>query len=248
MPNLPHYNGPYTVGFVDIESDSLEDQKYGVFMRIYYPTVEEERKKSFVETWLPNAWRYSHGYGAFLKLPRIASAMLFYPALGRVRMPCIKHAPILNMNVPDKLPVAIFSHGLGGSRTTYSNICGNMASRGMIVVAIEHGDGSACVTSKSGIEIPYEHPNDDNIQPSETKDEYLMRFRTTQLAHRCDEVSGALKTLHKLDAGELNFQTHMEKVPELIEEHQNCVKGFKNKIDFKNMALVGHSFGVHLID
>lgn len=39
-------------------------------------------------------------------------------------------------------PVGVFSHGLGGNRTTYSQYLAALASQGFVVAAVESRDGS----------------------------------------------------------------------------------------------------------
>ncbi|KAJ9132016.1 Platelet-activating factor acetylhydrolase [Pleurostoma richardsiae] len=47
---------------------------------------------------------------------------------------------------PPVFSVIVLSHGLGGSRTFYSSVCGELASYGFVVVALEHRDGSGART------------------------------------------------------------------------------------------------------
>lgn len=83
------------------------------------------------------------GYGYYLKIPRIISTPLFRWLAGHVKLWGIEGAPLLPAGKvptdhPSQLPLVIFSHGLGGFRTSYSTICTDLASHGFIVAAIEH--------------------------------------------------------------------------------------------------------------
>ncbi|GAK62542.1 phospholipase A2, group VII [Moesziomyces antarcticus] len=55
---------------------------------------------------------------------------------------------------PPQFPVVVFSHGLAGNRLSYSQFCGELASQGIIVAAIEHRDGSGVSSIVRGEEAP----------------------------------------------------------------------------------------------
>jgi platelet-activating factor acetylhydrolase len=255
MPKLPNYLGKFPVAYVDVETTPfaefdgritdlyphLASEPNGLFFRIFYPTAEDEIGKSFKDKWMPDSWKYAHGIGSFLSLPSIASSVLLYPTMNSVKSPSIRHGELLNEEIASKFPVAIFSHGLSGMRTMYSNICGNLASRGFIVIAIEHADGSACTTTRlnNQMELPYYHPSEKDIRDGETKDQALLRFRRTQLSHRVKEVDNAVSVLNHLNRGEIDH------VDRSNEEKERILQCFKSRLDFDNMVLVGHSFGVY---
>ncbi|KXZ55905.1 hypothetical protein GPECTOR_2g1456 [Gonium pectorale] len=69
-------------------------------------------------------------------------------ALGASRvLPVYYQAPVAHAGGAGSklMPVVIFSHGLAGTRNAYSSICIDLASRGYVVMALEHSDGSASV-------------------------------------------------------------------------------------------------------
>jgi platelet-activating factor acetylhydrolase len=233
--SLPDYEGPFNVGFLDVEASSKK-LDHGVLMRIYYPSrdVIHESAKS---NWLPHSWSYSKGYGHFLKYPFAAVALFLYPALSLAKKRALPNLALAETDKP--LPLAIFSHGLGGMRTTYSQICGNLASRGVVVCAIEHADGSAAFTSRLNgtIEIPHQHPHIDNLDEGETVDEGLLKFRTKQVNQRRDEIIEAVQILKEINNA--NFESLLS----IDDQHKMVLAKFHKKIDFKAIALIGHSFG-----
>ncbi|EPQ31969.1 uncharacterized protein PFL1_00167 [Pseudozyma flocculosa PF-1] len=65
--------------------------------------------------------------------------------------------------LPPQLPVVIFSHGLAGNRLSYSQFCGELASYGLVVVALEHRDGSGVSSIVRGEEAPSKSQRTDSL-------------------------------------------------------------------------------------
>ena len=110
-----------------------------------------------------------------------------------------------------KWPVVVFSHGIGCSRTMYSQVCYDMASYGMIVAATEHREGSACMSCYYS-STPENDTNDINwvehYKCELSEDEYALRNRQVHL--RSKEASRTLDVLIGLNNGE-NLQNVYKK-------------------------------------
>lgn len=79
-------------------------------------------------------------------------------------------------DAPDQpvFPMILFTHGLGGTRTMYSSVCGEFASYGFVVCAVEHRDGSG----------PRTYINHPKPAPGQKDDEML---KNPDLDHTRDE-------------------------------------------------------------
>lgn len=83
-------------------------------------------------------------------------------------VPCYLNAPIEKrtntLERDDRFPLFIWSHGVGGNFDVYSQLLCDFASFGIIVVAVEHCDGTACFTSSSHGDILYKSEMDAHKQ------------------------------------------------------------------------------------
>jgi platelet-activating factor acetylhydrolase len=143
-----------------------------VLFSIFYPCeLDTDRRKRRKVPWLPKpSVATCRGYAKFLNVPRLPVTAYFACTSMFTKLPAYRNGKLagvwpggtgkqststLNLQseraAPPALlpayPVIVFSHGLGGSRTNYSSVCGELASFGFVVVAMEHRDGSGARSS-----------------------------------------------------------------------------------------------------
>ncbi|KAG5456759.1 MAG: platelet-activating factor acetylhydrolase, isoform II-domain-containing protein, partial [Olpidium bornovanus] len=239
-----------------------------VLVRLFYPAGPLTTGASRAP-WLPHPPNeYASGYGALVRLPAWVSVPLFSAALLFTRGPAYMNARFLRpqeaaaaaaafppgrsdaaraeiqaevaaIAASKRYPVVVFSHGLAGCRTTYSSICGELASHGMVVAAVEHRDGSAANTS---------YPSPAAEKPGATRVHYRLpppvddakTFRTVQLEHRVDEVRLAVRLLRALDKG-ANVREKDDGWPHAGDFDLSHLCGALDLAD--NLFVAGHSFG-----
>ncbi|KAG1729727.1 platelet-activating factor acetylhydrolase [Suillus lakei] len=276
---LPNYSGQYPVGVHDVEL-SIPKQSFGnfkhksmpdaeagltidtVMFTLFYPATSPH-DTSHQAVWFP---RLRQTIDGFLKMakrtPNCVYRTLAYPvaaaAIWGTAFPAIENAPL--MSPPpflSKWPVIIFSHGVGCSRLMYSAFCGEMASRGYVVVAIEHRDGtgpSSCITAEGGIQRDFYWLDWSDLQYAKylrmTVPALLTRrswvdldeqpkndttLRHVQLEVRKAELEQVIKAVHRISQGEQVQQTRLSR------------EGWDwtpwTSIDPASPIIAGHSFG-----
>lgn len=164
----------------------------------------------------------------------------------------------------DPLKCIIMSHGLGGCRFLYSTICCELASRGFLVVALEHRwivtniifsfnitvlflsfrDHSACTTYYYANKADAENDKRSIVEFRHIqfgKDHYDRR--NEQLKTKADECDKILEFLIQLNKGVVPYNV-MDDAP----VHKNADIKFDlsqlvGKLDVDNLIMMGHSFG-----
>ncbi|KAJ6628803.1 platelet-activating factor acetylhydrolase, isoform II-domain-containing protein [Mycena sp. CBHHK59/15] len=140
-----------------------------------------------LSAWL--LWPVVYLFGAALKIPVHPNAPLLSPE---------SHGPSNKLKPPlRQWPLVIFSHGLCGTRTAYSQLCSQMAASGNVVLAVEHRDGTApaCTTrtgspnGKPGTRTILYYQDDDVVwAENNSSDPSAFPIRVDQLVFRQHEL------------------------------------------------------------
>ncbi|KAI1768217.1 platelet-activating factor acetylhydrolase, isoform II-domain-containing protein [Hypoxylon sp. FL1150] len=167
-------------------------------------------------------------------------------------------------------PVIFFSHGLGGSRTCCSTVCGELASNGFVVVAMEHRDGSG---ARSYVNIPpsgnlaaglemdntnperyykvdYVFPRDNPLDTSPHNPKGVdIALRHAQIDMRMSEIEEAYCVLQLLNDGQggLIYRNNLRKSGNAGSSSKGLEgidwSEWEGKLHLRNVTIMGHSFG-----
>lgn len=256
--HFPSYHGPYDVGTVDVEvpvadlpspSEAPEGAVETVAFRIFYPCAKPSKGETARPVrWIPTPQKATIGaFAQFLGAgPKMSSLISYMPQqLFWIKIPAYRNAKLLDAETSNhRWPVTVFSHGLAGSRNAYSYVCGDLASQGMVVIALDHRDGSSPiqhVRATANSEARSIPPVKITHEPCQE----AYEGRDKQLRIRLWEVSMAYEALMKIDAGQLvenlDFNTSWSK-----KERSDVLGQFAGMLDIHRPGKVswaGHSFG-----
>ena len=166
-------------------------------------------------------------------------------------------------------PCIVFSHGLGGSRTYCSSICGELASYGFVVVALEHRDGSGArtyVNIPEGCDSPYvAHRKKggqgyymvdyifpkDNAQDTSPNNARGVdtELRTAQIEMRLAEIEEAFHVLCMINNGQGDEVTHQNlRRKGYVGASSHGIgeidwREWQGRLALDGVTAMGHSFG-----
>ncbi|UKZ81443.1 hypothetical protein TrVFT333_009215 [Trichoderma virens FT-333] len=257
---LPAYSGPYHVGAVDVEIalDSPRRVSETVFkdggrpafehkttlFTVYYPVDKDAREHRRRHDWIARPIGLTAaGYAKIIHANNFIVRPIFTFALwiiaGGITIPAKVDVPLLGAPDAEPFPVMVFSHGDASSRTDYTHFVGELASRGYVVAAVEHRDGS-CPGTLMRIK------GQDDLQLLAFKEAELLsdppmdtaRYKHEQLAFRDAEILDTVNILRAINSG---------KGDDIFSRNSRSegshLRDWAGRLDFCNLAIAGHSFG-----
>jgi platelet-activating factor acetylhydrolase len=231
---ISNIKGKYNVGIVDLHLPVDNFVQNYVHVRFLYPTLEKSTRIPYLDT----------DMGA--KICKTLIEIGAPPPLNKLgfllnhwRLSTVQGKRNANPFVPIRendesgsklLPIVVYSHGLTASAELYSYQTMSLAANGAFVMSITHSDASAiAVKRKDGSFLGYD-PHIANLAKEKETLLESVRSRRRQVEYRANEVLAAIEAL--LELSKRNIQ-----------ELNDVGISFVNKLDVKDITMMGHSFG-----
>ncbi|WP_064749564.1 alpha/beta hydrolase family protein [Lysobacter antibioticus] len=181
VPELPPPRGPYAVGS---QVFRWADPRRGEAAT----DDPNDRRNLIVQAWYPAAAGGAPPPPYLDGLGRLPSRVSFIPSLamqrfGRIDTHARRQAPPLVSARP--WPVVLFSPGYGASRGFYSGLLADLASRGFVVLAVDH-PYEASVTELADGRLATQ------VERFLPDDPGQLRYMSLQLEVRADDLRGVL--------------------------------------------------------
>ncbi|KAL3475461.1 platelet-activating factor acetylhydrolase, isoform II-domain-containing protein [Aspergillus californicus] len=255
---LPSYTGPHGVGAIDLEvpldggPERVADAVFKstgqpafevetLLATIYYPIDRHFRSRKSRYPWIPRPISLTaQGYARLAHVDNFLMRPIFTFGLwaigGAVTIPAEVDAPLLDSEKGSEVfPVTVFSHGMASSRTDYTYFLGELASRGHVIVAIEHRDGSG---PGSLVKTSTDSPGR-RVLPLRSSDlqEDLddPAFKRAQLAFRDAEMYAAVEVLRLIN--------HGTSIPNTRDPIDTLGPSWARRLNLTLLTLAGHSYG-----
>ena len=218
VPSIPAPGGPHQVGtqtFVLTDTSRSElysgqDEPRRFMIQVWYPA--DPTPESQHAPWMNDAKTYGRAISQYLGLPAF-----FLDHLSLAKTPAWQGAPLAPSD--GGYPVILFSHGWSGFAAQNTGQALELASRGYLVVALQHTYGAVVTVFPDG-EIAYNNPSalpDDMPEPGYTEAARKL----------VDQWAGDI-------AFALDFMTQQNQEPESL---------FFSSLDLDRVGVYGHSTG-----
>lgn len=218
VPRIPTPSGPYPVGtFISELTDDSRNELYSgkdeprrFMIQVWYPAEVSDTDER--APWMANADIFAPAIATYINLPSF-----FLDHLSLVKIPAFKDAKVAESGAP--FPVILFSHGWNGFNAQNTGQALELASRGYVVIGIQHTYGAVVTVFEDGSIAP----NNPNALPADANDpnyEVVARKLVYQWA------------------GDLGYTLDI-----LSNSDTELSKRFSNKLDLNNIGVYGHSTG-----
>ena len=251
LPEPPCANVKYGVGVIDYElspaSEQTDGKVYPRIGRIFYPTAPHEERTPYI------AMGNRHGLTrSFIKESTPAALKGKLPAWilshwAAVEISAKYGADVIEAapSAPDgRLPVVLFSHGLSSARELHTSLARALVGEcGALVIIVEHTDAS-CALARffDGTHRAYDAAIF-KLGSDPATDAYRSA-RRDQLAHRLDDLEGALGFLRTADAGGLDGLASRVRLSGLTDaDAVRFVQQLSGRLALDHLVVAGHSFG-----